>query len=47
MKHFYKNSDDGYDYAKENRNGDVDAYVAWVLELKRMENEEKKIKENS
>jgi hypothetical protein len=35
-------SDDGYDYHKENRNGEVDDYVAWVLELKRKEKEEKK-----
>jgi hypothetical protein len=41
MKKFY-GSDDGYDYQKENKNGDVDAYVAWVLELKRKENEENK-----
>lgn len=41
MKKFY-GSDDGYNYAKENRNGEVDDYVAWVLELKRMEKEENK-----
>ncbi len=47
MKNFYKNSDDGYDYQKENRNGEVDDYVAWVLELKRKEKEEKEIKEKA
>jgi hypothetical protein len=40
MKKFY-GSDDGYDYAKDNRNGEVDDYVAWVLELKKKEQEEK------
>jgi hypothetical protein len=34
-------SDDGYDYQKDNRYGEVDSYVAWVLELKKKEQEEK------
>lgn len=34
MKKFY-GSDDGYDYQKDNRNGEVDAYVAFVKEWRK------------
>jgi hypothetical protein len=43
MRNFYYGSDDGYDYAKDNRNGEVDSYVEWVMELKRKEKEEKEM----
>lgn len=36
-------SDDGYDYAKDNRNGEVDAYVAWVKEWRKAQDEKKKV----
>ena len=37
----YYGSDDGYDYAKDNRDGDVDAYVAWVKEWRKAQDEKK------
>jgi hypothetical protein len=40
MKKFY-GSDDGYDYQKDNRNGEVDAYVAFVIEWKKRQAEKK------
>lgn len=36
-------SDDGYDYAKDNRDGDVDRYVAWVKEWRKAQDEKKKV----
>jgi hypothetical protein len=41
MKKFY-GSDDGYDYAKDNRNGEVDDYVAWVQQWRKEQAEKKK-----
>lgn len=41
MKKFY-GSDDGYDYQKDNRNGEVDAYVAFVMEWKKKQEDKKK-----
>lgn len=40
MKKFY-GSDDGYDYQKDNQNGEVDAYVAFVIEWKKRQAEKK------
>ena len=40
MKKFY-GSDDGYDYAKDNRNGEVDDYVRFVQEWRKKQAEEK------
>lgn len=41
MKKFY-GSDDGYDYSKDNRGGDVERYVAWVQEWRKQQAEKKK-----
>ena len=41
MKKFY-GSDDGYDYQKDNLNGEVDAYVAFVMQWKKNQEEKKK-----
>lgn len=40
MKKFH-GSDDGYDYQKDNRNGDVERYVAWVQEWRKRQAEKK------
>ncbi len=40
MKKFY-GSDDGYDYQKDNRYGEVDDYVRFVQEWRKEQAEEK------
>jgi hypothetical protein len=43
---YYRGSDDGYDYSRDNRNGEVDIFLksleSYYAEKKRKEEEEKK-----